>query len=297
MKPRVSVVTKVLNGERFIQSSVQSILDQTFGDFEFIILDDGSTDDTWAILGNLADQDRRIVLHRNVENMGLPATGNIALKFASAEFLAIQDADDWSYPQRLEKQVRYLEAHPECVAVGSRMLMVNSDDWPIRLWNVPLTHEEIDLYHMNGFGGMLAHPALLARTRSILEIGGYREDYPVSDDYDFLLRLAEVGELHNLTDVLVRYTRHSTNITGSREDLWKFHKMRAVRDAWERRGLGVPDFAQLPNPAMKRSEGSRVLSLLRYGLENIFRHPGSPEGWAAARGAALRLVRKRKAGS
>ena len=285
---------KVLNGESLVATSVESIQNQSFENFEFIIVDDGSTDGTLPILEKLAAEDDRITLWKNDRNEGLPRAGNRAMELASGQFLALQDADDWSYPRRLEKQVKYLEEHEDCVAVGSQMLVVNEAGLPIRLWKVPLRHEEIDHLHLNGFGGMLPHPAMMARTAVLKEIGGYREDYPVADDYDFLLRLAEVGKLHNLTDVLVRYTRHSNNITGSREELWKFHKMKAVRDAWERRELGVPDFVQLPNPAMKRSEGSRSLSLLGYGLENILKNPGAPEGWNAARGAVLRLVRKRK---
>lgn len=294
MNPQVSVCMKVLNGESLVARSIECIRNQSFENFEFIIVDDGSTDGTWAILENMAAEDDRIILLRNDKNEGLPRSGNRALEMASGQFLALQDADDWSYPQRLEKQVMFLEEHEDHVAVGSQMLVMNDVGLPIRLWKVPLHHEEIDHLHLNGFGGMLPHPAMMVRTAVLKEIGGYREEYPVADDYDLLLRLAEMGRICNLRDVLVRYTQHSGNITGSKLDRWAFYKQAVLRDAWKRRDLGDPGFSTLPNPAIKRSEGYRALSLLGYGLKNIFRNPRSLEGWNAAKGAALRLARKKK---
>lgn len=285
---------KAYNAARYVENSVNSVLKQTFGNFELIIVDDGSTDDTWTILGKLAEQDRRIILHRNLKNMGLPGTGNLALKLVSAEFLAIQDADDWSYPERLEKQHRYLKQHAECVAVGSQMLMVNPDGLPIRLWRVPLSHEEIDFRHINGFGLQLPHPAMMVRTDTMRLVGGYREEFPMSDDYDLLLRLAEEGKVENLPDVLVRYTRHEKSTTRlMKKETWSQYKHEALLQAWERRGLGAPAFKTIPNPSLRFRDGSRMVSLFIYGLKNVLRKPGSREGWSALKGSAARLIRKR----
>ncbi len=283
---------KILNGEVYVDQAVASILNQSFQDFEFIIVDDGSTDGTWEALGKFAEKDNRIILLKNPENLGLPRSANLSLEQVRGQYIAIQDADDWSYPQRLEKQVQYMDAHVECVAVGSQMLVVNHNGTPLRLYKVPLNYSEIDHLHMNGFGGMLAHPAMVARTSVVREIGGYGEEFPLSDDYDLLLRLAEKGRLENLPDILVRYTQHSSNITGSKEALWRSYKKSALDNAWERRGMGTPHFNQLPNPSIRRNEGSRFVSLMSYGLKNILTDPRSLDGWPVIRGAISRLRKK-----
>jgi len=294
-KPKISVILKVYNAARFIESSVHSILNQTFKNFELITIDDGSTDESWAILRDLANKDQRIKLHRNMKNMGLPKTGNLALKLASAEFIAIQDADDWSYPDRLDRQVRFLEKNPECVALGSQMMMVNSDGLPIRLWKVPLSHADIDFRHINGFGLQLPHPTLMTRADTMRLVEGYREEFPFSDDFDLLLRLAEVGKVENLPDVLVRHTKHGENISRLKKDMWYRYKHKATFQAWDRRGIGTPAFKTIPNPSLRfREGGSRMVGLFIYGLKNVLRKPGSPEGWLAFKGSTARLVRKRR---
>lgn len=292
-KPEISVIMKVYNGARFIEYSVNSILKQTFRNFEFIIVDDGSTDETWSLLEGLAGKDQRIILLRNKENEGLPRAANRALQLVSGQFVACQDADDWSYPERLEKQIGYLKKHGECVAVGSRMLMVNPNGLPIRLCRYPLNHEDIDFRHINGFGLQLPHPALMVRNDTLRLIEGYREEFPVADDYDLLLRLAEVGKVENLHDVLVRYTKHEKNISRLKKDMWSRLHHEALFQAWERRGMGTPPFKTIPNPSLKFRDGSRMVSLFIYGLKNVLQKPRSPEGWSAFKGAAARLVKKR----
>ncbi|MDT8284421.1 MAG: glycosyltransferase [Thermovirgaceae bacterium] len=293
MYPDVSVLMTVYNGAPYVARSIGSVLEQTYPNFEFIIVDDGSKDETWEILTSLAERDKRISLLRNEENLGIPKSANRGLAIVKGRFLARQDADDWSYPARLEKQLDYLRAHKDCVALGTRMLVVDGADRPIRLYDVRTTHEEIDAFHMNGFGGMLAHPSMVARTKIVRETGGYREEFPLAEDYDLFLRLAEVGRLHNLPDVLVRYNMHSGNISRTKKELMKFHKNAALKDAWERRGLCFPGFDRFPDSRMKRSKGSRALALIRFGTKNVLRHPGSLEGWSALKAGFLRLFGKR----
>jgi hypothetical protein len=147
---------------------------------------------------------------------------------------------------------------------------------------------------MNGFGGSLPHPSLMVRTDEIKELGGYREEFPVAEDVDLLLRLAEVGRLANLPDVLVRYRDHGHNVTTLQQERSKASVRLAVDQAWDRRGLGTPPFETVPNPQMKFREGSRAVTLMTYGLKNILKAPSSPEGWSALKGAMLRLVKKRR---
>ncbi len=125
--PRVSVLMSVYNGERFLRDSVESILGQTFTDFEFLILDDGSTDSTCEILEEYANKDARIVLVRNDRNLGLTRSLNKGLRLVRGEYLARQDADDISLPKRLEMQVKFLDAHPEVGVVGSALEIIDEN--------------------------------------------------------------------------------------------------------------------------------------------------------------------------
>jgi hypothetical protein len=133
---------------------------------------------------------------------------------------------------------------------------------------------------------------MMARTEALRLIGGYREEFPVADDYELLLRLGEVGKVENLPDVLVRYTRHESNTTSLKREKWSQCRHEALLQAWERRGMGIPPFKTIPNPSLRFRDGSRMVSLIIYGLKNVLRKPGSPEGWSALKGAASRLVRK-----
>lgn len=292
MKPEVSVLMPVYNGAEFVGRAVDSILRQTLENLELIIIDDGSTDETWKVLKELAERDRRVRIFRNEINVGIPGTSNRALSLARGKFIARQDADDWSYPERLEKQVRYMEKHEDIVAVGTFMLLVEQSGLPIRLWRVPLIHEEIDLRHINGFSLQLPHGTMVARTEAMTRIGGYKEDHLFGSDYEMMLRLTEVGRVANLPEVLYRYILHKENTTDLYRDNYAPNKKVALREAWKRRGLGELPFQVVPNPAMKFREGSRMVSLFVYGLKNVLRKPDSREGWSALKGSAARLVRK-----
>lgn len=294
MEPEVSVLMPVFNGAEFVGRAADSILRQTLRNLELIIIDDGSTDNTWTVLEKLAERDRRVHICRNKSNVGMPRTSNRALSLSKGQFIARQDADDWSYPERLEKQLCYMKGNDECVALGSQMLVVNSDWLPTRLTKFPLSHEEIEFRHINGFGMQLPHPTMVVRAEAMRLIGGYREEFLLSDDYDLILRLAEIGKVRNLTDVLVRYMKHENSITILRKEDWSMYKHRALLQAWDRRGMGTPPFNTIPNPSLRFREGSRTVSLFIYGLKNVLRNPGSHEGRSALKGSAARLIRKRK---
>src|SRR5687768_10604451 len=126
MLPSISVLMSVYNGARYLSQSIESILAQTFSDFEFIIIDDCSSDSTPQILNEYARQDSRIRIIRNSENKGLTASLNIGLTQAQGRYIARQDADDISLPQRFEKQIHYLEAHPETIVVSSNIGIIDN---------------------------------------------------------------------------------------------------------------------------------------------------------------------------
>lgn len=279
MDPEVSVLMSVYNCQMFVQEAVNSILCQTFGDFEFIIIDDGSTDGTWQKLEECAAKDGRIFLGRNPVNMGLPKTHNFGISLVRGRYLARQDADDISCPDRLERQVRFMNDHPECVASGSQMLLVDADGDPLRIRHVPLDHESIDRNHINGLGGQVSHPTLLARAEAVRDVGGYREKFACAEDMDLMLRLAEIGTLANLSALLVKYRVHGKNVTVTKKADMKKFAWEAVIDAWDRRGLGTPDFLTIPNPKMKTRRRSKKINLVLYGLKAALNQPFSSEPW------------------
>jgi len=246
----------VYNAEKFLPETIESVLGQTFGDFEFILVNDGSKDASLEVLQKYAEKDQRIrVVSR--ENRGIVATRNEALSLANGEFVAILDADDVCAPQRLEKQVAYLRQNPDCVAVGCRVMMIDPEGRPIRPWCLEQTHDEIDRAHLEHRGPAILHSAALIR-RGHLAALGYRKETEMIEDLDIFLRLAERGRLANLPEVLVYYRQHPKSICHTRfGDLVGLEKF-VLEDTYRRRGLPRPAEASNGNGAAAgpRSGGS-----------------------------------------
>lgn len=211
-KPTISVVMPVYNGEQFIDEAIQSVIAQTFTDFELILIDDGSTDGSLARLEHYAKIDSRCIVH-SWENKGIVASLNYGITLAKADIVCRMDSDDICMPQRFEKQLQYLNTHPECVAVGSEALLIDPEGYPIcRMWTLH-THEEIDNSNMTGtVGSSMCHPSVAIRKSGLLTIGGYRHKFDFAEDYDLFLRLAEVGKLANIPEVLLKYRQHFSSI-------------------------------------------------------------------------------------
>ena len=199
--PRVSVAMPVYNSEKYVAKAVASILAQTFEDFEFLIVDDGSTDASRAILQEYAARDRRIKLTSR-PNTGYLVALNEMLRRARGEYIARMDADDVALPERFERQIQYLDDHPECVLLGSRVIIIDPDGDPLREMGDALTHEEIDNALMNAMGQLVYHPSVMFRRQVVLDLGGYRPEYYLTEDLDLFLRLAEVGRVANLAEPL-----------------------------------------------------------------------------------------------
>lgn len=236
-KPRVSVVLPVYNAVRYVEQAVTSVLNQTFTDFEVIAINDGSTDGSLGVLQRLAAMDPRIRLISR-ENRGLVTTLNEGLAHAQGEYLARMDADDISHPERFARQVAYLDAHPECIALGTWAIAIDEDGEQLSLIEKPLVHHEIDRLAIQG-GCPMLHPTLMMRLDVLRKIGGYR-NYQYGEDRDLYLRLAEVGTLMNLADTLLQYRIHIVSfsynyITNVAEQA--IYDL--MQDAYMRRGLGT----------------------------------------------------------
>ncbi len=238
--PTVSVLMATYNFRGYLEESVGSILSQTFRDFEFILIDDGSTDGSDALLRDIAAKDTRVRLLIR-PNKGLTKSLNEGLALCRGEFVARMDADDVSLPQRLEKQVAYLRDHPECVLLGSRVLRIDPYGSPLDESDNKLTHEEIDKQLLTeGLGFAITHPVATFRRDAAEKIGGYREQFTASQDLDMWLRLAEVGRIANLPDVLLKYRSHLKSVRFTKLQEQKRLKTTILSDAYARRGLPQP---------------------------------------------------------
>lgn len=239
--PTVSVLMATYNFRPYLQESVGSILNQTFRDLEFVLIDDGSTDGSDALLREIAAKDARLRLIVR-PNKGLTKSLNEGLALCRGEYIARMDADDVSLPQRLEKQVAYLRDHPECVLLGSRVLRIDPYGSPLDESDNKLTHEEIDKQLLTeGLGFAITHPVATFRRDAAMKVGGYREQFTASQDLDMWLRLAEVGRIANLPDVLLRYRSHFKSVRFTKLQEQKRVKTTILSDAYTRRGLPLPE--------------------------------------------------------
>ncbi len=197
--PRVSVIMPVYNGEQFLREAVDSILGQTFTDFEFIIIDDGSTDGTRAILESYSDP-RIVLVHQ--ENQGLVRSLNRGLRMARGEYIARQDADDVSLPERLEKQVAYLDTHPMTGVLGTGIMVTNSSGVPVMTFINP--GDNSSLQSLLFTTCCFAHGEVMLRQAVVESVGYYDESYAINEDYEYWLRAAERWELAIVSEILYR---------------------------------------------------------------------------------------------
>lgn len=200
--PKVSILMPVYNGETYLKNSVDSILNQTFTDFEYILIDDGSTDSTWLILSEYANRDERIKLFKNEVNLGLVKSLNKGLHLARGEHIARQDADDVALPERLELQTRFLESHPEVGGLGTSVEIIDERGKTVRKEILPEDRDSLQgLLLVNNF---MHHSTMMVR-RSLMEVlGGYDESMLHAEDYDLWWRLSCISDLATLPDTLVK---------------------------------------------------------------------------------------------
>ena len=211
-------------------------------------MDDGSSDGSRRILERFAGEDERVRVFSR-ENRGLVPTLNEAAAAARGEYLARMDADDLCEPQRFERQVAHLDAHPGCVAVGSRVLLIDAEGAPICAFAEATAHEDIDAAHLAGQGGAICHPAVMLRAEALKRAGGYDAEMRHAEDIDLFLRLAEVGSLANLPETLLRYRMLANSVGHRHRDVQHANTVAAVARAHERRGLGAPPALAAKAPA------------------------------------------------
>ena len=212
-QPLVSVVMVVRNVEQFLAEAIESILGQTFTDFEFVILDFGSTDRSKAIASSYAARDNRIRLHE-VPTCGLAEARNTVCFLAEGQYIAIQDADDVSMPNRLLWEVEFMEKHPEIALLGGAAQWVDSQARP--LWTLNLPTEDHEIRSALATSCPFTQTAVLMRREAFVAVNGYRAAFAPSEDYDLWLRISEQFRCANLKQVVVKYRIHPHQVSVSR---------------------------------------------------------------------------------
>lgn len=236
--PRVSVILPCYNGEAYLREAVGSILDQTYSDFELIVVDDGSTDRSPEILRTMAQQDRRIRVVTQA-NGGIVAALNTAIDHARGEYIARMDADDVSFRDRLAFQVSYLDQHGDVVLVGGHAV-ADLCPTPSSTRTTGGRHARTDLSVFPPRIAVSMHPLIMMRAAALRAMGGYRHDYRHAEDYDLFIRASALGRIVNPPVDMLFYRRHEGAISIGNVEEQERSAVRAELDAIAGMGTGLP---------------------------------------------------------
>jgi len=209
MKPKISVIMPVYNAEKYLRVAIESILDQTFADFEFIIVYDPSFDNSLNIINSYSDARIRVI--ENKKRIGLVKSLNKAIKEAHGEYIARQDADDISLPNRLELQLEFLEKHPEVALLGTGIYVINEKGELIEK-RIMHPNPKTSLLKGNRF----IHGSVMFRKSVIDELGAYNELFKNSEDYELWLRISQKYDVNNLILPLYKLRTHGSSISSSK---------------------------------------------------------------------------------
>lgn len=252
--PLISVLMPVYNAGPFLNQAIDSILNQTFADFEFIIINDGSTDQTESIV--LSYTDSRIRYFNNPVNLGIVKTLNRGIDLAKGKYLARMDADDIALPKRFEKQYLLMESNPEIAVCGSQITLINNANIKTEQAPVPILDKNIKILLI--FSNVFTHSAAFFRTEIIKKFK-YNTDYPYGEDYYLFAQIAIKNQVANHPEKLMLYRIHEQNTTSTRgEQMKQFH-------------LKVIDF-QLSNLLQEKNDPSFPGLLYTFLTANFRQH-------------------------
>ena len=270
---KVSVVIPVHNGEKYLAQAIESVLAQTFRDFELLIVDDGSTDSSRAIMDRYARRDARIRILSQA-NRGVSAAGNLGLEEARGEWVARLDADDVFLPDKLERQIAFIRRHPNVRIVGTLGYFISGAGRVIGLVNSdgPFTRAEFERMAGRGEPVFFVHSSTLMHRETVLSVGGYREQFVQAEDVDLWLRMAEKGHvLLKMSEPLLLYRLHGESLTMKRNGEQKrCHRwVMACADA-RSRGAGEPTLDAYLRAERKRPLRVRLRDLQKESGERLY---------------------------
>jgi glycosyltransferase involved in cell wall biosynthesis len=243
--PHITVLMPAYNTQKYIGQAIESVLKQTYTNFEFVIVNDGSTDSTRDIISSYNDE--RIVLI-DQPNMGVAAALNTGLIHSRAPYIARFDADDICHPQRLEKQIQFLLNNPDYILVGSDAdYILENGDFLFRFNCIAYTHQQImeKMYFYCPF----MHPTVMYKKDSVCNAGGYPVDAHNFEDYLLWTSIAKKGKFYNLAEPLIKYRLNSTSVTI--DEKWRGRRFRALKRAAINRGY------------VTEPEGNELLTIIK----------------------------------
>ena len=219
----ISIIMSVYNAEEYLNAAIQSIINQTYSDWELIIINDSSNDESYNIMNKCAERDSRIRIIDNAQNLGLTKSLNIGIDYAKGEYIARLDADDVADPTRLEKQINHLKENPDVVLVGTGGYIVDENGDILN--SIRVVKNRYLIKKMLLYGNLFIHSSLMVKKDALVGIGKYRSKFVHSQDYDLILRLNEHYSLANLSEPLTYWRFSGTNSTVN-----KFLLQRACAD-------------------------------------------------------------------
>lgn len=231
--PLVSVNMPVFNGRRFVGEAIESVLTQSFSDFEFIIVDDGSTDGTVEVIRDFKDP--RIKLVQNNANLGLARTRNKAIKASRGKYIAILDSDDRAYPQRLQKQVSFLETHSDHCLVCSWVDYIDQEGAAIG--GEYLRYKDNEMESALFFHDCIAQSTVMLRKSLLPSLEPYNTGVLITEDYLLWIELAKEHKMHILQEPLAQYRKHTTNTSTGIKELVDKMLREIIRQQWREIGL------------------------------------------------------------
>lgn len=247
----------VYNTERFLKESIKSVLEQTYRDFEFIIIDDGSTDQSLKIIESFNDS--RIKIICNEENQGLTKSLNKGIAISKGFYIIRHDGDDISLPYRFERMVEFMDHHPDVALLGGAFIMIDENGRDLQTVTLEDQEDKIqqELLHGNEFGSEIFKKEILKK------IGGYREEFLYAQDYDLCLRISEKYKVANLTEPLYKYRICSTSISVKKRILQYRYGQLAIDLAKERRDFGKDKLMTL-----KEEGGGKFINAYFTNIDN-----------------------------
>jgi len=254
-RPKVTVFIPVYNREQYVGEAIESILAQTFSDLEILLVDDGSTDHSVEKIRSFSD--KRIRLVCNEGNLGIPKTRNKGVELARGQYIAMLDSDDRAYPERLEKQVAFLDSHPDYAQVGSWCRMMDAQGHPLkRIKRQPIFPDDIHAQFL--FRCAMSNRSIMART-AILQEYGYRNDFPRCQDYELHVRLAKKYKLGNIPECLVYGRIHPRQITGQTPGLGDAKKQEIISEQLHELGVPFSPDDLIPHLTLSRMRKSHFI--------------------------------------
>lgn len=232
----VSVLMPVYNGGKYLAEAIESIGSQSYTDWELIIVDDGSTDDTAKIISQY--RDNRIYYLRNKQNIGLVATLNKGIEYCSGKYIARMDADDVANPERLSCQVAFMEAHSKYVMCGTNAIVIDTRGNQIGKIRNLKTNNYLQINLL--FSTPFIHPSVMMR-REVLFDNKYNRDFKHSEDYDLWCRISRAGKIANIGKELLKYRWHDTNISVVNSEFQNNQRLRIYRRELDQLGLNPTD--------------------------------------------------------